>query len=307
MPAGDYLVTLWAEANSTVNGAPGTEIKASQRNTNWRYFEWKLSNVNSIQVWGDNIDEVRLYPIGAQMVTYAYEPLVGATAKVDINNKITYFEYDGFGRLSIVRDFDYNILKKYCYNFHGQPEDCSGILNTTPYWQFSGDTRCKPCPANNIYYTNIQQKKYIDLNPNSPSYNSIQWIDAGVTSVCNPIPDGQTISATCLKNAQNENTGWQEVQTKDMNPCSPTYLVITTGTYWNTNACPLPPGPPDPPTNCNENNCNGEGYKCVNDQCEQGYKVITDCFWISSLGQYECIYHYEFSDGSWSQSYTEYQ
>jgi hypothetical protein len=60
------------------------------------------------------------------------------------------------------------------------------------------------------------------------------------------------------------------------------------------------------PTGCSTSNCNGEGYKCVNSVCELGIKIYTDSYWDSSMGQYVCVYHYEYSDGSWTQDYYEY-
>lgn len=73
------------------------------------------------------VDEVRFYPVGAQMTTYTYQPLVGMISQTDINNRITYYEYDPLGRLTLVRDQDKNILKKVCYNYFGQAEDCGLI------------------------------------------------------------------------------------------------------------------------------------------------------------------------------------
>ena len=58
------------------------------------------------------------------MTTQTYIPLVGVNTECNVNNQITYYEYDGMGRLVIVRDADKNILKKICYNYAGQPESC---------------------------------------------------------------------------------------------------------------------------------------------------------------------------------------
>ncbi len=69
---------------------------------------------------GDLIDEVRLYPLGAQMTTYTYDPLVGVTSSTDANNVTTYFEYDGIGRLKRVKDQNGHIRKHYTYHYKGQ-------------------------------------------------------------------------------------------------------------------------------------------------------------------------------------------
>lgn len=76
-------------------------------------------------------DDVRLHPAEAQMTTYTFEPLVGMTSQTDLNNKTAYYEYDGFGRLSLVRDDKGNVLKKYCYNYAGQVTDCGVPIYTS--------------------------------------------------------------------------------------------------------------------------------------------------------------------------------
>jgi YD repeat-containing protein len=64
-----------------------------------------------------NIDEVRLYPVGAQMTTYTHDPAVGITTTSDTNCEPTYYEYDGLQRLRAVRDARGNLRKHYEYNY----------------------------------------------------------------------------------------------------------------------------------------------------------------------------------------------
>ena len=63
------------------------------------------------------IDNVRLYPADAQMTTYTYKPLVGLTSETDPNGITTYYEYDDFGRLKLVKDTNGDIIKMYEYNY----------------------------------------------------------------------------------------------------------------------------------------------------------------------------------------------
>lgn len=61
------------------------------------------------------IDEVRLIPKNASIVTYTYIPGVGKTSETDTNGVTTYYEYDGFGRLLRVLDNNRNKIKEYEY------------------------------------------------------------------------------------------------------------------------------------------------------------------------------------------------
>lgn len=64
-----------------------------------------------------HFDDLRFYPLDAQMTTYTYIPLIGTSSISDNNNKPTKYEYDSFGRLTHIRDFQDNILKKYDYHY----------------------------------------------------------------------------------------------------------------------------------------------------------------------------------------------
>ncbi len=70
------------------------------------------------------VDDVRVFPADAQMSTFTYDPQVGKTGEIDPGGRTTTYEFDGLGRINVVRDNDKNIVSKNCYNFAGQPEAC---------------------------------------------------------------------------------------------------------------------------------------------------------------------------------------
>lgn len=125
-PGKQYVVSLWVKDGTVdVSGLPGvTGLTLGP----WTYKEYAVSGLSSITITGTGwIDELRLYPKGALMTTYTYQPLHGITTKCDMNNRISYYIYDLTGKLTLVRDKDFNIIKKICYNYAGQPINCTNV------------------------------------------------------------------------------------------------------------------------------------------------------------------------------------
>lgn len=187
---------------------------------------------------------------GTLVTNYTYKPLVGITSETDPNNHTKYYEYDNLNRLAFIRDQDNNILKRLCYNYAGQVEDCTIIppcTDTTANWQ------------------------------------------------------NTTTAVRCKTDTNGKFTGEQEQEQKDLNICSTrTYNT----THWvvvgtNPNICPIPP-------TCNASTCSsqGEGYACINGNCEYGFQVYTLSFYNSGNDTYYCEYHYEYSNGTWSNTYS---
>jgi hypothetical protein len=116
VPSGNYTVTLWSNTggSESVNGSAGTVLVTKGLYT---LKEWKLNSVTSVSVTGTNIDEVRLYPQTSLMKTYTYDLLVGITSSCDINNVITFYEYDTYGRVKLLRDQDGNIIRTMNYHY----------------------------------------------------------------------------------------------------------------------------------------------------------------------------------------------
>ena len=100
-----------------MGGSAGTPLITKN---GWTLYEKKLTG-GTITITGTGtIDELRLLPANAEMVTYTYDPLIGMTAECNANNQITYYEYDVLNRLKSIRDQDRNILKVYNYKYKEQ-------------------------------------------------------------------------------------------------------------------------------------------------------------------------------------------
>lgn len=74
----------------------------------------RLDNNRAGSVW---FDDIRLHPSKSLMTTYTYDPLISITSQSDANNRTTYYDYDRFGRLKVVKDQDGKILKAYDYKY----------------------------------------------------------------------------------------------------------------------------------------------------------------------------------------------
>lgn len=264
----------------------------------WVYLEYLFTGSGMLSINNSStkidIDELRTCPMDARMATVSYDPKFGKIAECDANNRLVYYEYDGLSRLKYVRDDHKNILKKICYNFAGEPENCIDASDNSVQWRATGQTRCVPCPANSNYNSGIREKEERDMNPLSSTYNSLQWV-TDPSGTCPTPPDWvlRTDLTYCEQNPYPTYTGSQITPTYDANPCSPTY------NQWGT-----PVIVPNVPACMPCTNCVEPEYKCINGICEQGTWEIIRVQKIGKFGPWQCTYSYCFSDGSHSNNYS---
>lgn len=128
-----YIISLWAKG-----GTPGVNVNHPDGSSTtlltsyaqpkyvvgeWKYFEVEVEYAVGVGIWkwghepNTYVDEVRLFPAGAQMTTYTYQPAAGITSQCDANNRISYYEYDGLQRLKLIRDQEGNVVKTFEYNY----------------------------------------------------------------------------------------------------------------------------------------------------------------------------------------------
>lgn len=134
---------------------------------------------------------------GAMVTTYTYDNIFGITSQTDPAGHISYYNYDALGRLSYIQDQDKNVLKRFVYNYTGQPEGANSVItttlsavvtNTVP-WIATITSSTGTVSSYNIYpgsapsvLANLPMGTYtIVLNPMYPLSGSAQLVFNGVT------------------------------------------------------------------------------------------------------------------------------
>jgi hypothetical protein len=134
-----YIVSYWSKGSSyTISGGTGT-VRTGRTVSPWTYYEHTVTASSStITVSGSgDIDELRLYPAGAQMTSYTYQPGYGMTTMNDPNSEVTYYTYDALTRLKTVKDYQGNIIKDNQYNYP-DPNACGGNCEVLTMQTFAG-------------------------------------------------------------------------------------------------------------------------------------------------------------------------
>jgi len=115
-----YTLSYWTKNATAFNvaGNQGTPVKSATAANGWYYYEHRITGVTTISIGNTgSIDEVRLYPAGAQMNTYTYTPKVGVTSSCDQADKVIRNTYDAAGRLITITDREGKLQKVYEYQY----------------------------------------------------------------------------------------------------------------------------------------------------------------------------------------------
>ncbi len=121
----DYIVSYWSKNGPiTVDGATSLGVKSGLTRNGWTYHEHTIRTTGGVIALASPavtiIDELRLYPAGATMTTFTYNPVLGKTSECSAANMITYYSYDQLGRLRFVRDAEGNITRTFEYQYKQQ-------------------------------------------------------------------------------------------------------------------------------------------------------------------------------------------
>jgi len=121
-----YTITYWSKSGAfsvsgTSSGFPKVLGSLQINGDNWLMYEHEVTGQSSVTLSGNgSIDELRLYPKNAFVKTYTYSQSGLTTSECDPAGRITHYEYNNIGSLTVVKDQNGNVLKKYEYRFATQ-------------------------------------------------------------------------------------------------------------------------------------------------------------------------------------------
>ncbi len=135
-----YKASVWVKGSADAylhiqtgnSWDPHIRIKNTVPGTEWHLLEVELPRILIQPLFSSNLsigvyigvenngsavfDDLRFYPMDAQMTTYTYKPFVGITSSSDVSNKPTIYEYGVFNRLILTRNYLGEIQKKFDYH-----------------------------------------------------------------------------------------------------------------------------------------------------------------------------------------------
>ncbi len=310
-----YIVSYWSQNGpATVNANAGlsTAIQGSTHGS-WTYYEHKLpTGSGSVTITGNGIiiDELRLFPVDAQMTTNTFAPLLGITSQCGVNDQIVYYEYDGYNRLVNVRDCDNNIIKNFRYNFGLGASIASSptsiFYNGTLQASFSKNG----CPIGSVptsvVYT-VPYGKYVSSIDQATADGKAQ---AEITA--NGQSNANTYGQCLFYNASTSGFAFKNDCLPSQGNGSRVVYTVPAGRYSSTidqatvDAMAAADVTANKQTFANTYgtcSCAAEGQKYIGNNCTTGTRYNRSTTQLAN-GQWQCVYYYQFSDGTFSQDYT---
>ncbi|MBO9200791.1 MULTISPECIES: DUF5977 domain-containing protein [Niastella] len=268
-----YVLSFWANNPVTI-ASNATLVKSAPVINGFTYYEYSIAKgTASVIVRGNAvIDELRLYPQTARMLTVAYDPIIGKTAECDENNRLTYYQYDNMGRLLFVKDENSNIVKAYEYNSISNPTGCPGAYHNNEITEYFTKSNCGPG------YIGGQVPYTVPANKYSSIYNQE---DADAQAEAEIEANGQLTadqSNNCIKVYYNEEK-WEDFETES---CDDSHIggkvryTVPANRYMSTD--------PNEPNQMalDEIKANGQAY--ANATEHMSCILDTDPHWVSEEG-----------------------
>ncbi|SDQ01468.1 YD repeat-containing protein [Mucilaginibacter sp. OK268] len=146
---GSYTLSWWEKSGSA-----------------WVYNTTTVAVTGQIYTISKNtqIDDLCFFPVNAQMSTDTFDPLIGPKSSLDAKSQLTSFVYDGYQRLTSIKDKDGNIVKNYAYNYtnqstFGQQPGYGYNIETSATFQRA----CGPGYTGSFYVYTVPYGRYISM------------------------------------------------------------------------------------------------------------------------------------------------
>jgi YD repeat-containing protein len=122
--SGDKEVYLWGYNNAypiaRIRNATSAEVLVGLGNITESSLNSFAAAITPSSDYLSRISNLRTMLPKSILETFSYQPLKGLLSKSDANGQITSFEYDGIGRLQVIKDSKGNVLKSFNYHYKGQ-------------------------------------------------------------------------------------------------------------------------------------------------------------------------------------------
>jgi YD repeat-containing protein len=133
VPAGEYELVCWYQGAQApvLRGGAGTSLSVLSP-TGVAIGGWqaararlRLPTISEVQLSLPSgsasvlVDDLSLYPVGAQLTSFTYDALRGMTSQTGSDGRTIFYEYDGLGRLVRTRDEQGRILSQQQYHYAG--------------------------------------------------------------------------------------------------------------------------------------------------------------------------------------------
>jgi Family of unknown function (DUF5977) len=311
-PSKIYIVSYWRNNNgsSPFSVAGSTNVKNGLAHNGWTCYQHEVVGNSSISISGIGfIDEVKLYPKNAFITTNTYEPMIGVTSECNSNNIITYYDYDIANRLVSVRDIDRNIVKNLAYNYGNFATALPASEKTMFYSAATEATFYKVCTTIGTISAPVIYKvpygKYVALNQAAANQKADEDLATN-----GPIYANQ--NGSCLfYNVLYRKKFFKNNCPPEQGLGSPYLYTVRPGVYSSTISQADADAQAVAAANANGQaaanlyggcSCGAEGQKIINGTCETGIRYYTSSTYIGY--QWQCVYHYLFSDGTHSIDYV---
>ncbi|EJL59147.1 DUF5977 domain-containing protein, partial [Flavobacterium sp. CF136] len=232
---------------SIIWGYNKTQPIAKIENTTYNTVETYVANLQTLSDTGTEtnlliaLNSLRANLPNAIVTTYTYRPLIGISTITDSKGVITYYEYDSYKRLAFIKDQDFNVLQRYCYNYFGQQTNCTTVFSPiTTYTNIAKNAvfTKQACAAGSVgsscvysvpagtYSSTVSQADADTQAANEITGNGQNFANANGTCIAvPPMPTGLTLTSAT---ATSVNFSWSAVTGAD------NYKIYKNGIYVST-------------------------------------------------------------------------